>query len=124
MFNKAGPLACHGMTWHILFALLPAVAAAAPCFAQDRATQLFRQNDRNADGKLSREEFPERLRRLFESIDQNADGFVTIEEDRAYRRAERLRAGSGTRRVPRREVMVGWGALSLTVYTCSQGDGV
>jgi len=49
----------------------------------------FEQLDRNGDGKVSAEEYPEPL---FRQIDRNGDGFVTLEEARAYyldRRAAR-----------------------------------
>ena len=42
--------------------------------------EFFRQNDRNGDGKLTKEEFPENVRRMFARIDDNGDGFVTKEE--------------------------------------------
>lgn len=39
--------------------------------------------DKNGDGKLSREEAPERLQRAFDKIDANADGLLDEEELRA-----------------------------------------
>ncbi len=56
---------------------------------QRAAERFFARNDKNKDGKLSREEFPERQRRLFEQIDTNKDGFVTLEEDIFYRNNRR-----------------------------------
>ncbi len=70
---------------------------APPLFAQEQAEnryqraaeRFFARNDKNKDGKLSREEFPERQRRLFGQIDTNKDGFVTLEEDIFYRNNRR-----------------------------------
>jgi len=41
---------------------------------------LIEENDRNGDGKLSKEEAPERMREMFERGDANQDGFLTKEE--------------------------------------------
>lgn len=47
--------------------------------------EFFRQNDRNDDGKLTKDEFPEGVRRVFPRIDANGDGFVTKEEHTRFR---------------------------------------
>ena len=47
--------------------------------------QFFRQNDRNGDGKLTQDEFPEGVQRVFPRIDANGDGFVTKEEHTRFR---------------------------------------
>ena len=52
---------------------------------REKAAQLFEENDANRDGKLSRDEFPQRYRERFDAIDTNKDGFLTLEEDIAYR---------------------------------------
>ena len=52
-----------------------------------KTTQLFEENDANRDGKLSRDEFPQRYRGRFDTIDTNKDGFLTLKEDIAYRAA-------------------------------------
>ena len=44
--------------------------------------QRFKQLDRNGDGKLSRDEFPQPA--IFKDVDQNGDGFATREEIQAY----------------------------------------
>ncbi len=69
-------------------ASLIALLLAARCLAQ-QAERFFKEHDRNNDGKLSREEFPQRLRRLFDRIDTNGDGAITLAEDKAFRAARR-----------------------------------
>jgi len=61
-----------------------AVAAGARA-AQPTTEEFFQRWDANSDGKLAREEFPERGRALFDRIDADRDGFVTAEEDKAFR---------------------------------------
>ena len=56
----------------------------------------FRNNDRDGDGYLSREEFP--FQRLFDRIDADKDGKITMEEDTTFRRNR----SSGTRQRRRR----------------------
>ncbi len=92
------------MTYKLLAQLYPAwkifaviLLITPPLFAQEQsenrnqsaAERFFARNDKNKDGKLSREEFPERQRRLFEQIDTDKDGFVTLEEDIFYRNNRR-----------------------------------
>ena len=80
--------------WSIVLMLLVttswgAATAQEPVSAKHRkkATQLFEENDANRDGKLSRDEFPQRYRGRFDTIDTNSDGFLSLEEDIAYRAA-------------------------------------
>ena len=81
-----------------LCVLAVGVLSTSAALAQDAAERLFKQNDRNGDGKLSREEFPEKLReKLFDRIDTNADGQLTLEEDRAFRRG-RAKGGQPDKR--------------------------
>jgi acetyl esterase/lipase len=65
--------------------------------AKRQAERYFVRNDANKDGKLTREEFPRRLRGVFDGVDANKDGFVTLEEDIRYRR-ERDRRRSRQKR--------------------------
>jgi Ca2+-binding EF-hand superfamily protein len=46
-------------------------------------TSQFKERDKNADGKLSRDELPAAL---FDRLDADKDGFVTQEELKALRR--------------------------------------
>ena len=45
--------------------------------------RIFKEADKNNDGKLSKEEAPERMRENFERLDRNTDGFIDLEELRA-----------------------------------------
>jgi len=85
-----------------LTALLAAFSLVLTCHAQ-QAEQFFKRRDRDKDGKLSREEFPERARRLFDRIDADKDGFVTLEEDKAFREKRGTRPDGRNRmkRTPR-----------------------
>lgn len=81
----------------VVFLLAAAVPAAQPRPSDQnvrQSEQFFRNNDADADGKLTIEEFPERNRGAFARIDADNDGFVTSQEDVAYRAARR----SGWRR--------------------------
>lgn len=52
--------------------------------AAGRIDEALRNADKNKDGKLSREEFPQPG--IFGAVDANKDGFATPEEVRAYLR--------------------------------------
>ncbi|HEU0121256.1 MAG TPA: EF-hand domain-containing protein [Bryobacteraceae bacterium] len=47
---------------------------------QEMVDRVFENNDANKDGKLSRDEMPERMREMFARADENQDGFVTKDE--------------------------------------------
>lgn len=63
----------------------------------DFVTRLF-QNDKNKDGKLTKDELPEQMQRIIERADTNGDGAIDRKEAEAF--AERLRGrpvgGPGT----------------------------
>src|SRR5438874_1895506 len=63
-----------------IFALL---CLSAPLTAQE-TSGWFRLLDRNKDGKVTRDEVPEKQRPLFDRIDANRDGVVTREEDQKF----------------------------------------
>ena len=48
--------------------------------SEDMARDAMQKNDKNGDGKLSRQEFPTEQRRHFEACDSDKDGFVTQQE--------------------------------------------
>jgi len=58
----------------------------------------FKRFDRNGDGKLTRQEFPQRIGRLFKQIDADNDGAVTRAEFQAFRKS---RGKQNNRRAPR-----------------------
>lgn len=59
---------------------------------------IIRHDDKNKDGKLSKDELPEGPRRNFERIDRNSDGFVDLGELKAARAGiGRGRPGAGGR---------------------------
>lgn len=75
-------------TFWIVFLLAPAILSAQPRPSNRdtaQAQRFLQDNDADGDGKLTREEFPERNREAFERIDENKDGFVSVAEDIAYR---------------------------------------
>lgn len=53
------------------------------------------QFDANKDGKVSREEAPERLAQFFDNIDQNHDGFIDAREAAAAAAARKKREAEG-----------------------------
>jgi acetyl esterase/lipase len=72
---------------------LQTTEAMAQASQPTRAAQAFIQrNDKNNDGKLSKEEFPDRVRRMFPQVDTDKDGYVTVEEDTAFRQSRNQRA--------------------------------
>jgi len=71
---------------------------ASPCLvlllvaaADSSAERLFRQWDRNKDGRLAESELPRSARKNFRRVDTNRDGFISLEEHvRFLRRRPRL----------------------------------
>lgn len=53
--------------------------------------------DKNLDGKLSKDELPERMQGLFDRADANHDGFLTPEEIRTVAAAQASRGAGGGR---------------------------
>lgn len=65
----------------------------------EKATRaFFERNDKNKDGKLSRDELPPGARRIFDRVDANHDGAITPAEDTAFRQARAKGAKPGQRR--------------------------
>ena len=56
----------------------------ALCIASPLLADQFEDWDTNKDGKLSREELPEKLRPNFDKVDTNHDGFITRDEHQAF----------------------------------------
>ena len=73
----------------LALAVYMSFTAANSGLAQDREAQppsgVFRNWDKNGDGKLTREELPEQVRQNFDRVDTNKDGFITPDEDAAFR---------------------------------------
>lgn len=88
---------------HWLFgaALAAAMGPASMASAQDalpKPADLFKQLDKNGDGKLVADEIPQEHRRLFERVqrvgDKNNDGQLTLEEFEAAHKPEAATGGS------------------------------
>ncbi|MEJ2704593.1 MAG: alpha/beta hydrolase fold domain-containing protein [Sedimentisphaerales bacterium] len=62
---------------------------------RSKAEKFFVRRDKNRDGKLSRDEFPNRMSQLFDRIDTDKDGFVSLKEELVFRR---LRLSTGRQR--------------------------
>ena len=78
--------------------LSSALAQQAPPAPAERAARMFENLDTNKDGKLSREEMPERLRENFSRVDSNSDGSISKEEhmvvlNRTQQRQDKTKKG-------------------------------
>ena len=78
-----------------LISLLLAWATMTVSAAQISPEDFVKRNDRNGDGKLSREEFPEWAKSKFDLIDRDHDGFVTVEEMRTFMASRGVAANGG-----------------------------
>ena len=58
----------------------------------DECAKVMAKFDKDGDGKLTREEYPEQYRRMFDRLDTNKDGAVSLEEDIAHRTQRMLGA--------------------------------
>jgi Ca2+-binding EF-hand superfamily protein len=61
------------------------------------SSAFFARMDQNGDGKISRDEAPERMRENFDRMDRNGDGFLSEEELRAAFDSQRGRPGQPNR---------------------------
>src|SRR5262245_61401929 len=77
----------------------------------NRATKLFRDFDRDGDGRLSREEAPDTLRAMWDRWDRNRDGFIDFGEYADYYQAhlrsvsDRVASGEIEIKLPRGAVL-------------------
>ena len=55
--------------------------------AGNRVAEALKTADKDNDGKLTREEYPQKD--LFDAVDANKDGFATLEEVQTYYRNRR-----------------------------------
>ena len=62
---------------------------------QDRARELVNQLDGDGDGKLTKDEVPERFQLMFGLLDRNADGFVDADEALTFVKASGGRRPGG-----------------------------
>ncbi|NJN14614.1 MAG: hypothetical protein HC813_03055, partial [Planctomycetes bacterium] len=58
---------------------------------------LLARLDLDQDGKISREEAPERMKERFDEMDTDGDGFIDADEQKALRERVRGRGGRGGR---------------------------
>jgi Ca2+-binding EF-hand superfamily protein len=61
----------------------------------EEAVKTYLSFDRNNDGKLVRDEVPDRMQGIFERGDSNKDGALTADELRAMARAQQTTSGGG-----------------------------
>ncbi|MHC4994989.1 MAG: alpha/beta hydrolase fold domain-containing protein [Planctomycetota bacterium] len=87
----------------LVFALIGALlAGSAEGQNQDRQRgNPFNDWDANGDGRIARDEFPDRFGAgVFDRVDTNGDGFISREEDTAFRNRNRNRATGAANRAP------------------------
>src|SRR5688572_4873648 len=65
-----------------------AISVNCIAFAQQPAEGLFKELDKDKDGKVTREELPERQKANFARIDTNSDGSISLAELTAFTRAQ------------------------------------
>ena len=75
----------------VFWASVITVGLTASAFGQPDPGDMFKRMDANGDGKLSREELPDRARQNFDRVDSDRDGFISREEHEAFLR--RMREG-------------------------------
>ncbi|MEQ1751035.1 MAG: carboxylesterase, partial [Prosthecobacter sp.] len=83
--------------------LIPLILVSLNLHAQQPtpAARLFDLSDINKDGKLNREELPERFRANFDRVDANKDGGISKEEHiTAFTRQQGQAKKGGARAVP------------------------
>jgi collagen type III alpha len=56
-----------------------------PGGARPNPEEIFKRLDKNGDGKIAKDEAPERIAANFDKLDVNKDGFITPEELKAGR---------------------------------------
>lgn len=72
----------------LAFAVISLIATSSPCPAQQSR---FDQWDANGDGRLTRDELPQRIRGNFDRLDANNDGVISRKEDAAVSNRQRER---------------------------------
>jgi Ca2+-binding EF-hand superfamily protein len=65
--------------------------------AVEEAVKTYLALDKNGDGKLTKDEVPERMQGIFERGDSNKDGVLTADELRAMARGQQPAGGRGGR---------------------------
>lgn len=73
----------------------------APTTNPDEAVKTLMQFDKNADGKLSKDEVPERMQGIFENNDANKDGLLSPDEIKAATASSSGGAGAAPAAGPR-----------------------
>jgi Ca2+-binding EF-hand superfamily protein len=81
--------------------------------AVEEAIKTYLSFDRNNDGKLVRDEVPERMQGIFDRADADKDGVLTADELRAMARAQQAASGGGREEGPGRGGRDGRGGAGM-----------
>ncbi|GAA4427754.1 alpha/beta hydrolase fold domain-containing protein [Bremerella cremea] len=104
-----------------LLSVVGVLGLATTSYAQQGPS--FDRLDRNSDGKIVKDELPERAQRLFDRIDADSDGAVTKQEFQAFERIRaQMQRQSGMNRGQNQDAMAGVKITRDISYLESSGE--
>ncbi|MEW4452470.1 alpha/beta hydrolase fold domain-containing protein [Bremerella sp. JC817] len=104
-----------------LLSVVGVLGLATTSYAQQGPS--FDRLDRNSDGKIVKDELPERAQRLFDRIDADSDGTVTRQEFQAFERIRtQMQRQPGMNRGQNQDAMVGVKITRDISYLESSGE--